>query len=147
MNETTQKIAILKRLREMLLRQREKFQAYLSLLEHEETSIRSGEPEKLLVQAEMEQAIIEEIFTLKKVIEPLETLYQAAYPQTESTVPQLKSTLDAMAHQVIAHNASNCHLLKARMNDLRHEISSLRAWPKTASPFAEVVPSLIDITT
>jgi hypothetical protein len=136
MNETTQKIAILKRLREMLLRQREKFQAYLSLLEHEETSIRSGE-----------QAIIEEIFTLKKVIEPLETLYQAAYPQTESTVPRLKSTLDAMAQQVIAHNASNRHLLKARMNDLRHEISSLRAWPKTGSPFAEVVPSLIDITT
>ncbi len=147
MNETTQKIAILKRLREMLLRQREKFQAYLSLLEHEETSIRDGEPEKLLVQAEMEQAIIAEIFTLKKVIEPLETLYLAAYPRTESTVPRLKSTLDAMARQVITHNASNRNLLKARMNDLRQEISSLRTWPKTASPFAEVVPSLIDITT
>ncbi|HYW84751.1 MAG TPA: flagellar biosynthesis protein FlgN [Spirochaetia bacterium] len=147
MNETSQKIAILKRLREMLQRQREKFQAYLSLLEHEETSIRNGEPEKLLVQAEMEQAIIAEIFTLKKVIEPLETLYQAAYPQTESTVPRLKSTLDAMAQQVIAHNASNRSLLKARMNDLRQEISSLRSWPKTGSPFAEVVPSLIDITT
>ena len=66
---------------------------------------------------------------------------------TESTVPRLKSTLDAMAQQVIAHNASNRHLLKARMNDLRQEISSLRAWPKTGSPFAEAVPSLIDITT
>jgi hypothetical protein len=147
MNETSQKIAILKRLREMLLRQREKFQAYLSLLEHEEASIRNGEPEKLLVQAEMEQAIIAEIFTLKKVIEPLETLYQAAYPRTESTVPRLKSTLDAMAQQVIAHNASNRALLRERMSDLRQEINSLRSWPKTGSPFAEVVPSLIDITT
>jgi len=147
MDETSQKIAILKRLREMLQRQREKFQDYLSLLEHEESSIRNNEPEKLLVQAEMEQAIIAEIFTLKKVIEPLETLYQAAYPRTESTVPRLKSTLDAMARQVIAHNESNRQLLKARMDDLRHEISSLRAWPKSASPFTEVVPSLIDITT
>jgi len=54
MNETSQKIAILKRLREMLMRQREKCQADLALLEHEETSIRNGEPETLLLQAEME---------------------------------------------------------------------------------------------
>jgi hypothetical protein len=147
MDQTSQKIAILKRLREMLQRQREKFQAYLTLLEQQESSIRNDEPEKLLAQAEMEQSIIAEIFTLKKVIEPLETLYQAAYPLTESTVPRLKATLETMAQQVFAHNASNRHLLKTRMNDLRQEISSLRSWPKSVSPFAEVVPSLVDITT
>jgi hypothetical protein len=147
MDETSRKIAILKRLREMLLRQREKFQAYLSLLEQQESAIRNDEPEKLLAQAEMEQSIIEGIFTLNKVIEPLETLYQAAYPRAESTVPRLKATLEAMAQQVFAHNATNRHLLKSRMNDLRQEISSLRSWPKAVSPFAEVVPSLVDITT
>ena len=147
MDETSRKIAILKRLREMLLRQREKFQAYLSLLEQQESAIRNDEPEKLLAQAEMEQSIIEGIFTLNKVIEPLETLYQAAYPRAESTVPRLKATLEAMAQQVFAHNAKNRHLLKSRMNDLRQEISSLRSWPKAVSPFAEVVPSLVDITT
>jgi hypothetical protein len=145
MNDTAQKIAILRRLRAMLLRQREKFQAYLSLLEHEESSIQTGEAEKLLSQVEMEQAIVAEIFTLKKVIEPLETLYQAAYPGTESTVPRLKATLEVLRQQVIAHNASNRRLLKMRMDELRQEISSLRSWPKTA--YAEAVPTLIDITT
>ena len=89
MNQTEQNIAVLKRLREMLVRQRERFQAYLGLLEAEESSIRNDEAEKLLAQVEIERTIISEIFTLKKVILPLETLYQAAYPGTESTVPKL----------------------------------------------------------
>jgi hypothetical protein len=33
------------------------------------------------------------------------------------------------------------------MEEMRREITSLRAWPKTASPYAEVTPGLIDITT
>ena len=147
MNQTDQKIAVLKRLREMLLRQKEKLQNYLSLLEQEEGSIVHGETERLLVQVEMEQTIIADIFTLKRVIEPLETLYQAAYPGTESTVPALKDALEDIGRQVIARNSHNRELLRERMDDLRREITSLRAWPKAGSPFAAGVPRLVDITT
>jgi hypothetical protein len=147
METTESKIAILRRLREMLVRQREKFQAYLELLESQEGSIQRGEAEALLAQAEMEQAIIAEIYTLRKVIAPLQTLYQAAYPASEQTIPRLHATLNAMGDQVVAHNARNRALLKEKMSALRHEIGSLRAWPKDTSPFAEVTPSLIDITT
>ena len=147
MNQTDQKIAVLKRLREMLLRQKEKLQNYLSLLEQEEGSIVHGETEKLLLQVEMEQAIIADIFTLKRVIAPLETLYRAAYPGTESTVPALKDALEDMGRQVMARNSNNRELLRERMDELRREITSLRAWPKAGSPFAEGVPSLVDITT
>jgi hypothetical protein len=146
-NQTEQNIAVLKRLREMLVRQRERFQAYLGLLEAEESSIRNDEAEKLLAQVEIERTIISEIFTLKKVILPLETLYQAAYPGTESTVPKLKAALETMGERILAHNARNRQLLKERMDSLRREISELRGWPRAASPFAEVVPSLVDITT
>jgi hypothetical protein len=144
---TDQKVALLKRLREMLHRQREKFQGYLALLEQEESSINSGDAEGLLAQVEMEKSIIADIFSLKKVIEPLESLYQAAYPQTEQTVPRLKATLEKMSEQVIAHNAKNRALLRARMDDLRLEIASLRAWPRSSSSFSQATPGLIDITT
>jgi hypothetical protein len=144
---TEQRIAILTRLRDMLQRQREKFGAYLALLEQEELSIKQGDAEKLLAQVEMEQSIIAEIFTLKKVIAPLETLYQAAYPGAESTIPLLKKTLESMGTRIIAHNARNRQLLSRRMEDLRAEITSLRAWPHAGSPFVEVVPNLVDITT
>ena len=147
MDQTDQKIAVLKRLREMLLRQKETLQDYLHLREREEGSIVNGETEKLLAQVEMEQAIIADIFTLKRVIAPLETLYQAAYPGTESTVPELREALQDMGRQVMARNSRNRELLRERMDDLRREVTSLRTWPKAGSPFAEVVPSLVDITT
>ncbi|HTP57324.1 MAG TPA: flagellar biosynthesis protein FlgN [Spirochaetia bacterium] len=142
-----QKVALLKRLRDMLQRQREKFQGYLVLLEQEESSIARGDADSLLAQVEMEKSIIADIFALKKVIEPLETLYQAAYPRTEQTVPQLKATLEKMSQQVISHNAKNRALLRARMDDLRLEIASLRAWPRASSSFSHPTPGLVDITT
>ena len=148
MNQTEQNIAVLRRLREMLVRQRERFQAYLELLEAEESSIRDDDAEKLLAQVEIERTIIAEIFTLKKVILPLESLYQAAYPGgADSTVPRLKAALDTMGQQIFAHNARNRRLLKERMESLRREITELRGWPRDTSPFAEVVPGLVDITT
>jgi hypothetical protein len=148
MDRIEQNVADLKRLREMLARQREKFGAYLHLLECEDDSIEKGDAEKLLAQVEMEQSIIAEIFSLKKVIAPLEALYQAAYPQgTEATIPRLKSTLETMGAEILAHNGRNRQRLRERMDDMRREISSLRAWPRTASPFAGVTPGLIDITT
>ena len=145
MNDTQEKVAVLKRLREMLVRQRGRFQAYLDVLEQEASSIERGDAESLFLQVEMEQTIIAEIFALKKVIAPLEVLYQAAYPGTEETVPRLKAVLDSMGTEIASHNARNRELLRDRMEDLRSEIRALRTWPKTAYP--ATAPRLIDITT
>ena len=142
-----QKVALLRRLREMLQRQREKFQRYLLVLEQEESSITCGDADTLLKQVEIEKSIIADIFALKKVIEPLETLYQSAYPRTEETVPRLKATLERMGEQVIAHNAKNRALLRTRMDDLRLEIASLRAWPRASSGFSQPATGLVDIIT
>jgi hypothetical protein len=131
----------------MLQRQKGKFQSYLLLLEKEEESIGSGDAEKLLAQVEMEQSIISEVLALRKAIAPLEDLYQAAYPEKETTIPCLKSSLAKMGESIIARNARNRALLKEKMEDLRNEVARLRSWPKSASPFAEAVPSLVDITT
>jgi len=142
---TEEKIAILRRLRDMLARQRGRFQEYLELLEKEKDSITRGDAEALLAQVEMEQSIIGEVFTLRKVIAPLEALYQAAYPGTEDSVPRLKAALESMGTEIASRNARNRRLLKERMDDLRAEISALRTWPKKA--FGAPSPNLVDITT
>jgi hypothetical protein len=143
--DTQEKVAILKRLRDMLARQRGRFQAYLDLLEKQEQSINRGDAESLLAQVELEQTIIAEIYALKKVITPLDALYQAAYPGTETTVPKLRAVLDSMGSEITEHNGRNRRLLKEKMEDLRTEIRSLRTWPKAA--FDAASPRLIDITT
>jgi len=139
--------AVVRRLREMLLRQRERFQQYLAILEQEEKDIRDGDAEKLLTHVELEQSVIADISTLRRVIVPLEGLYQAAYPEPETTIPPLARTLEKMGAQVVERNSRNRALLARSMEDLRREIASLRAWPRAGSPFAEVVPTLVDITT
>jgi flagellar biosynthesis/type III secretory pathway chaperone len=147
MGSNEENVAVLKRLREMLSRQREKLGSYLVLLEKEKDAIQRGDSTLLLTQVEMEKSIIQDLAVLKKVIAPLSTLYQAAYPASEETIPRLKATLDTMHNDVIVRNARNRQLLREKMDQLRGEISSLRAWPKDASPYAEVAPGLVDITT
>jgi hypothetical protein len=146
-SESDRNACIVKRLREMLLRQRERFRSYLAILEAQERDIVVGDAEKLLVHVELEQEVIAEIFTLRKVISPLEGLYQAAYPVPEHLIPPLALTLEKMGTQVLERHARNKALLKLSVEALREEIGSLRSWPRAASPFAEVVPSLVDITT
>ncbi len=141
-------VAVLKKLREMLARQREKLGEYLRLLECQGESIERGDSERLLAQVGMEKSLIADIFTLKKVITPLESLYQAAYPPgSEATVPPLQELLDQMGTELISRNAKNRQRLRERMEDLKGEISGLRSWPKTASPYTSAAPKLIDITT
>jgi hypothetical protein len=146
MSGSDDNVAILTRLRAMLVRQREKFDAYLRLLERQREAIDGGDTGKLLAQVEMEREIIAEVNSLQKVIAPLETLYNAAYPGTELTVPRLKATLESMGRTIAAHNVRNRQLLRDRMDELRQEITALRAWPRTPSAFADVSPNLIDIT-
>ncbi len=81
--EIEQRVAILRRLRETLATQREKFSNYLALLEKEQEIIQTGTLDKLESQVEVEQSIIGEIFTLQKVIRPLDELYRKAYPLKE----------------------------------------------------------------
>jgi len=140
-------VAVLKKLRDMLARQREKFGAYLRLLECEGDSIEKGDTEKLLGQVEMEKSLIADIFTLRKVITPLEAIYRSSYPAgTEATVPRLNATLEAMGTEIISRNAKNRQRLRERMEELRLEITSLRSLPRS-SPFAAASRGLIDITT
>jgi hypothetical protein len=147
MSLNEQNVAVLRRLREMLSRQRDALGAYLDLLEHEKDSIERNDTTLLLSQVEMERSVIENLESLRKVIAPLEDLYRQAYPAAEQTVPRLQSSLDAMQREVVARNERNRQLLRDRMEELRHEITSLRGWPREGSPYAEVEPTLVDITT
>ncbi len=146
MSDAGQKAAILRKLRDMLLRQREKLQSYLDLLELQGASIAGGDVERLASQVELEKAVISEIKSLARVIRPLEDLYRAAYPQREDSVPVLQAALERLGSQVKEQNARNRAALKDKMEELRREIAGLRAWPRAGS-FAEAAPSLVDITT
>jgi hypothetical protein len=123
-----QRVAALRRFRELLVQQRAKFENYLAVLDHERTDIESGDVDKLAAHVEIEEAIVSEIFTIQKVIDPLEQIYRAAYPAAapDPELPALRGTLDDLRAEVLRRNAENRALLKRKMEIVRAEIAGFR---------------------
>jgi len=136
-DELAQRVAILRRFRELLIQQRERFHNYLAALEKQQNVIESGSIEELLAHVELEEQIIADIFSIQKVIDPLEDMYQSAIPYSSGDdIPALKVTLENLKSQAAARSVHNRDLLSSRMAEIRTEIAELRN-----NPFANKVRS------
>ena len=125
--EMSQRVAALRRFRELLVQQRAKFENYLKVLDFERADIESGDIDKLSAHVEIEEAIVSEIFTFQKVIDPLERMYKSAYPAAEARdLPELRSALDELKDEVLRRNAENRALLRRKMDLVRAEIAGFR---------------------
>jgi len=127
--ELEKRKALLLRLRGLLLDQRGKFERYLDVLDHEKGDIESGDVDRLVAHVEIEEAIVSEIFTFQKAIDPLEDLFRANLPAGEagdSEVHGLRDSLQELKTEVLRRNEENRGLLRARMEILRAEVLSLR---------------------
>ena len=148
--ELTQRVAIVRRFRELLIQQRERFHNYLAVLEKQQDIIKTGSAEELLAQVELEEQIVADIFSIQKVIDPLEHMYQAAVPfSAGDDVPALKVALENLKNRAISQFAHNKDLLSSRMAELRTEIKELRNNPFTSASRSlyqhSVTASLVDI--
>ena len=148
--ELSQRVAVLKRFRELLIQQRERFRSYLAALEKQQTVIKSGNAEELIAHVELEEQIIADIFSIQKVIDPLESLYKSVVPYSAADdIPALKVTLENLQSQAADRSAHNRDLLSARMVEIRAEIAGLRNNPLSGMSRSayqnSVTASLIDI--
>jgi len=146
--EIQQRVAILKRFRELLVRQRDHFRDYLEVLDKQKDVISTSDTDALISHVELEEKIVADIYAIQKVVDPLEDLYRAAYPDRESEVPSLKAALKELQSEALARSERNRQLLSSRMNEIRGEIRTLRGNPFAArrSVYAnEGGASLIDL--
>ncbi|MCL2600108.1 MAG: flagellar biosynthesis protein FlgN [Treponema sp.] len=129
--ELTQRVAILKRFKGLLNQQRDRFRNYLALLETQETVIGSGTGEAILAHVELEEQIVADIFSMQRVINPLEDMYRTVIPHdfADDEIPVLKTSLEDMKIQVQAQSAKNRELLSVRMAGIRTEMNMLKDHP------------------
>ncbi|UTC62739.1 flagellar biosynthesis protein FlgN [Treponema sp. OMZ 788] len=148
--EIDQRVAVLKRFKALLQEQRKKFSDYLVVLETQERSIHEDNIDALVHHTELEQSIIGDIFTIQKVIDPIEEMYRFGMPDKGDTeVVRLKSDLDRLQSQVIDQNKKNRELLQSRMADLRQEMISIKPDYRYASQILtkkDPSSSLVDIS-
>ena len=159
--ELKQRVAILKRFKELLTQQRNHFQQYLEVLDKQKDVIEKGSADDLIFHVELEEKIITDIFSIQKVIDPLEAMYKANYsapPEKINTnniaetgeereVPGLREALEELRSEAVQRSARNRDLLSKRMEELRQEMKALRANPYAIhrSTFTQESPSLVDI--
>lgn len=147
--EINERVAVLKRFKKLLQEQRNKFNEYLVVLETQQRSIAEENIDAIVQHTELEQEIIGDIFTIQKVIDPIEKMYKFSQPQkNDNEVIKLKNDLDSLQEQVLDQNKKNRELLQNRMGNLRKQIVSLN--PKFAysskKTYAEASSSLVDIS-
>lgn len=137
--EIAERVATLKRFRSLLEEQRLKFRRYLEVLEKQEKSIADENAESILQHTELGESIIAEIFTIQKVLDPLEYMYAKVGAAPEAAaIPQLKTDLNNLQQQVLVQNEKNRDLLQSHMAGLRQQIASLkRPYAHKESIFAE----------
>jgi hypothetical protein len=160
--EVTRRVAVLKRFRELLKAQRDRFREYLEVLDKQKDVIEQGGTEDLISHVELEEKIVADIFSIQKVIDPLEDMYRTFYPEgygaaqpqggpspgAGSDVSDLKSALEGLKREAVIRSERNKELLSKRMVELRSEIKSLRGNPYAARRSVyggEGSASLIDI--
>ena len=149
--EIQQRVIILKRFRELLSQQRDRFRHYLQALDKQKNVIEKGNAEELLVHVELEENIVADIFAIQKVIDPLEDMYQARCSgqaaDSDEEVPSLRKALEELRSEAIVRSARNRELLSKRMIQLRQEMKLLRSNPYilNRSPYSQENPVLVDI--
>jgi hypothetical protein len=164
--ELAQRVAILRRFKILLSQQRDRFRSYLQVLDKQESVIESGSAEELLTYVEMEEKIVADIFSIQKVIDPLEDMYHSVIsgfgpgrPPSRDTlksegadeVPSIKAALEDLKNEAVLRSTKNKELLSKRIVELRTEIKSLRNNPYMAnsrrSAFSDGnTASMIDIS-
>ena len=136
--EIAQRVAVLKRFKTLLAQQRDRFKSYLDLLDRQQDVIETGSADDLLSYVELEEKIVADIFSIQKVIDPLDDMYhsivgKSAGAERPDDVPGLKASLEKLKDEAVVRSTKNKELLSKRMMELRSEITALRNNPYMAS--------------
>lgn len=147
-DEVDQRVAILKRLKTTLSRQRDKFRDYLKVLDAEQASIQTQAADTLRSQVELEEQLAVEIHAIQRVIDPLEAVMRETNVASDAEVTELRSSLTALQTRVAEKSQENRGLLEKMMAALSGEIVRLRP-TRGRNPYAAAQNTsvLVDITT
>ena len=151
--EIDERVAILKRYKTLLEQQRNKFREYLNVLEHQQNSIPTANPEQLFAHTTLEEQIMENIVSLQKVIVPMNELYKqankkAGITESDEAIFTLQSDLNNLQEKVLVQNTKNRELLRSQLGRIRQQLNSLKnpyAYSHSVYAQKQAVASLVEI--
>lgn len=151
--ELLERVALLRKFKSVLEQQRNKFKEYLSVLEKQQNSIESENPETILAHTELEQQVVKNISNLQKVIVPMSKMYkslgvsQNQMPEIEH-IQNIQKDLADLQNKVLVQNQINRDLLRVHINQIKTHIQNFNNPYKNArSVYAQTerVASLVQV--
>ena len=128
--ELDERVALLKKFRGLLEQQRNKFREYLNVLEKQQNSITSENPESLIAHTELEQQVVKNIANLQKVIIPMSKMYKASVPMAhtdeEMSINKIQNELNDLQDKVLKQNQINRDLLRSHIESIRAQIQNFK---------------------
>ena len=129
-NEINERVAVLKRFKTLLERQRDKFREYLSVLEKQQRSITEENTDALIAHTELEQQVVSNIAGLQKVIVPMAEMYssiRSSAPEGEKrALESIQKDLAHLQSQVLAQNEKNRSLLRVHIADIQKQMERIK---------------------
>ena len=140
--ELNERVALLRRFRSLLEEQRGKFREYLTVLEKQQDSITSENPENLLAHTELEQQVVKSIANLQKVIVPMSKMYSAVGNKTpaaeDAEITKIQNDLSDLQDKVLKQNAINRDLLRVHIEQLSQIANFKNPYKNNRSVYANV---------
>jgi hypothetical protein len=150
-SELAERVAVIKRFKELLVQQRERFRSYLTVLDKQQQLIIGiDSADEIVAHVELEEQIVADIFSIQKVIDPMEVMYNNVSSYLPANdVPELKATLEDLKNQAAVRSRRNRDLISSRMKEINKDIQAIKNNPFFSkarfSLYQNTAPSLVDI--
>ncbi len=153
-SELAQRVAVIKRFKELLVQQCERFRCYLAVLDRQQLLIGIDSADEIIAHVELEEQIVADIFSIQKVIDSMEVMYNAAGNSagpylSANDIPELKATLEELKIQAAVRSGRNRDMLSSRMEEINRDIQAIKNNPFMStvrfSLYHNAAPSLVDI--
>jgi hypothetical protein len=135
---------IARNIRRNLLEQKERLTQYLDVLEKEETDLVNEDPDKLISHIELENNIISELSSLKKIMTPLEVIYFNSPYKKDDLIVGLKKNINELTKQVKAKAGSNKIKLDTIIISAKDKLENLKN-KRERSIYDNIDSRLVDI--
>lgn len=146
--ELNERVALLKKFKQLLQQQRGKFQEYLNVLEKQQDSITEEDPEKLLAHTELEQQVVKNLSNLQKVIVPMTKMYRKTsnlQTVTEDVeIQKLQNELSDLQNKVLKQNEINRDLLRIHIDQIKAHLNNFKnPYKNNRSVYANAQPQKV----
>jgi len=133
-----------KKIRENLVAQKQRLTTYLNVLEHESNDIAEKDADKLQAHVKLESNIVSELNAFKKVLDPLEVMYQQTADK-DNSLDELRAGIMSITAKVQEKSDENKKMLDSVLADMQNKIDTL---PKRnlSKSYSNIDSRFIDIS-